>query len=814
MRASRTLVFCLAILVCVFLGACGGGGRTPPPPPGAPVITSTVLPQASVNVPYSFYVQAQGGTGTYSWSISSGSLPPGLTFNSMTAQISGTPTTAGSYMFTVKVTDGASMSGTAQLTLMVTGALIIKCDSCLAGTTTLPTGSPGVPYSATLSVTGGVAPYTWCVVEMSGTCDDGSGGALPAGLTINASTGEISGTPTTASAATAFTVQVKDSETIPSTGQTQLTLAIFGVLTSSLPSAEIYVPYDQGLTVAGGPPHDSYTWTITSGQLPPGLSFVTSTCQNTQSTTCMISGAPTQGGNFQFTVQVTDSQNPPLTATTQLTINVAALSNSSVKGNYVFSFTGYKNGNAVAMAGVFNADGSGNVTGGELDLNDGSGETNVPCFNGIDTGPKTQTIAAAPSSVYSIQSNGLGTLTLVTNQATYNFHVSVRADGSGSMIQDNTDPAMRGSGRLKLQAAGVGQWNGLSNLEGDFALGITGADPSHNRYAAAGRYVQNNPNGDLSSGMLDVDDNGAASQHTFSGTLSTNLDSLGRGCNSRLSYDGQHTEYVYVYYVVSRNEIVLLSTDALGGGNNANLTLWSVLRQTTSVNGFNNATLAQPTVIELGGKDSSGAADVTTGIFVGQGTSSNSCPTLDSGTFMFDENQGGTLNQQQSAQGMYCVDNGTGRVMLQGFSGWSNSPPVLYLGGSTPGFAVGTDTAVNAGNVEQSGSNFSNGSVAGGYWGGTIMPLVSGATDSVTSLYADGHGNMPAAMQFISGPGGPGGPNDLTPLTYSVDGTGRGVVMHNGSTFGILYVISPNKFVLLPAGNDPTLNVFGGPPTS
>src|SRR5271169_1066253 len=72
MRASRILALSsLAIVLCVFLAACGGGSK-PKPPAGPPFITSTTLPQATVNNGYSFYLQASGGTGTYTWSITSG----------------------------------------------------------------------------------------------------------------------------------------------------------------------------------------------------------------------------------------------------------------------------------------------------------------------------------------------------------------------------------------------------------------------------------------------------------------------------------------------------------------------------------------------------------------------------------------------------------------------------------------------------------------------------------------------------------------------------------------------------------------------
>ena len=84
------------LTLSLVLTACGGSSKTPPPPPSAPTIQTALLPQGAVNVPYLINgnpvtLSATGGTGTYTWSIASGSLPPGLTLNQ--AVISGTPTT-------------------------------------------------------------------------------------------------------------------------------------------------------------------------------------------------------------------------------------------------------------------------------------------------------------------------------------------------------------------------------------------------------------------------------------------------------------------------------------------------------------------------------------------------------------------------------------------------------------------------------------------------------------------------------------------------------------------------------------------------
>jgi subtilisin family serine protease len=189
-------------------------GAPPPPPPPAPTITTTSLPGGTVGTPYSETLQASGGTPPYTWTLDAGALPAGLTLNASTGVVSGTPTTAGTASFTVKVTDSASQSDTQDLSLAVAPPPLTIT------TTSLPAGAVGVAYSQTLEATGGTPPYGWSLDT----------GTLPVGLTLNASTGVVSGTPTTAGTAS-FTARVTDgaaqSDTqalsIAVTGPTQVT---------------------------------------------------------------------------------------------------------------------------------------------------------------------------------------------------------------------------------------------------------------------------------------------------------------------------------------------------------------------------------------------------------------------------------------------------------------------------------------------------------------------------------------------------------------------------------------------------------------
>ena len=177
---------------------------SPAASPAAPAVTTTSLPSGTVSVPYpSTSLQASGGVPPYSWSLQSGSMPAGLNLSTGGA-ISGTPTSAGAYSLTFVVTDASSTPETAKasLTLTVSAGPTGPTSTLTLTTTTLADATLNTAYSATLTVAGGVAPYTFTLAN---------GSALPAGLSLS-SAGGISGTPTTAGS-TAFTVDVTDSTT-------------------------------------------------------------------------------------------------------------------------------------------------------------------------------------------------------------------------------------------------------------------------------------------------------------------------------------------------------------------------------------------------------------------------------------------------------------------------------------------------------------------------------------------------------------------------------------------------------------------------
>ena len=170
-------------------------GLSAVPAPEKPVITTTTLSGGKVGEAYSQTLAATGAA-AITWSIESGSLPAGLTLSGNT--ISGTPTTAGTFTFTVKA--GNSVGNDTKKLSIVVQAAPVEPDPGqppVITTTTLSGGKVGEAYSQTLAATGAAA-ITWSIES----------GSLPAGLTLSGNT--ISGTPTTAGTFT-FTVKAGNS---------------------------------------------------------------------------------------------------------------------------------------------------------------------------------------------------------------------------------------------------------------------------------------------------------------------------------------------------------------------------------------------------------------------------------------------------------------------------------------------------------------------------------------------------------------------------------------------------------------------------
>ncbi len=264
---------------------------------GGITISPATLPNGAVGAAYSQTLTATGGAAPYVWSVASGSLPAGLTLNAGTGVIGGTPTAAGTATFTAQATDSTQAFGQAKYTVIVTtGPLTIT-------TTSLPDGVAGSAYSQTLAATGGTPPYAWAVTA----------GSLPAGLTLNASTGAIAGTPS-AAAASSFTVTVTDSVKATAQQALAITTVALTVSPTSLPAAVVGVAYSQQFTASGG--KAPYTYAI-GGTLPAGFVFTASTAT--------ISGTAPAVETGSFPLTVADAAGHTLSVSLTLTASAAPL---------------------------------------------------------------------------------------------------------------------------------------------------------------------------------------------------------------------------------------------------------------------------------------------------------------------------------------------------------------------------------------------------------------------------------------------------------------------------------------------------------
>lgn len=272
----------------------------------APTITVSPgsLPGATVGAAYSQTFTASGGTGTYSYSVSAGTLPNGLTLTAA-GVLSGTPTAGGNFSFTVEATDstsGGTYTGAQAYTLSVGSPNIVVSGSPAGGTA-------GNAYSTSLSASGGTAGYTFSLLA----------GSLPPGLTL-ATDGTISGTPTGGGTYN-FTVTATDSSggAGPYAGSAAFAITIgaptITVNPATMPSFQIGADGARTVTASGGV--GPYTFSVTTGALPAGVSLAADG---------QITGTPTSAGAFNFTITATDSTTGagPYTGSRAYTVNVTA----------------------------------------------------------------------------------------------------------------------------------------------------------------------------------------------------------------------------------------------------------------------------------------------------------------------------------------------------------------------------------------------------------------------------------------------------------------------------------------------------------
>lgn len=276
--------------------------------PPALTLISMASPMFQVGQSYSQANVGTGGTPPYTYSVSAGALPVGTKLDDKNGAVSGTPTTAGSYSYTIQVKDAGSP--TLAATNPVSGPIapapltITSVASSIA--------EVGQPYSQTNVGGGGTTPYIYWV----------SAGELPPGTTLNPLTGTVAGTPTTAGRFS-YKIKIADScgwwQTTSAVVTGTIAPATLTVTATPSPTTQVGQPYSQLNVASGGTV--PYKYSVTDGTPPAGTTLDNSG---------KVSGTPTAAGAFRYTIRATDSGKPVQTATTKPVSGTIELANLNI----------------------------------------------------------------------------------------------------------------------------------------------------------------------------------------------------------------------------------------------------------------------------------------------------------------------------------------------------------------------------------------------------------------------------------------------------------------------------------------------------
>jgi len=275
-------------------------------------ISTTELPSAAAQKPYSARLEGSGPGAPMVWSVDPNYPLPGDLKLSPDGVLSGTAPGVGTYAFRVLMTDsrGWQVPATQQLSLQVDKVAVL--------TSSLPDAYIGGAYSSTLSFASGSLP-TWTLAS----------GALPPGLKLGAGNGTISGTPT-AAGTYSFGVVVKANGSTSQRRILSITVRPMEIATASLPDPPVWSAYSQKLTTRGG--KATLVWSLAGGSLPPGVAL---------SSAGALSGKPTTVGSYPVTFNVKDALGQVATKSfvitvTPMTITTSALPDAK-KGQYYAS---------------------------------------------------------------------------------------------------------------------------------------------------------------------------------------------------------------------------------------------------------------------------------------------------------------------------------------------------------------------------------------------------------------------------------------------------------------------------------------------
>ena len=511
--------------------------------------------------------------------------------------------------------------------------------------------------------------------------------------------------------------------------------------------ANVSVAYTGSVAAHGGTA--PYTWSVSSGTLPDGLSLSGST-----TSTETISGTPTTTGNASFTLKVTDTNSNSATIDMTLAINPAL--SCLLNGRYAFFSTGVSNGQIGVRAASINVDNTGAIT-GLVDRKDSTLTTSGESWSG--------------SCTNRAGNSGQLALTGATDSPTFNFSATGSLQMARLQLISGSDFASA-AGQLYQQTPS--DFN-LTKLAGNYAFGLLGAEANGLHAGYVGQLVVA-ANGTVTAGRIDSNTGSALNGATLTGALGI-PDANGRGT---LLLAGGSQTLKLAYYIVNASRLLVVSSDSSAS---APILAGFMTRRDAT---FNASSLAGSSLLTLWGTSGTiqPAAVLSAGLLSGANASAG---TLN----MVLDN----ANRSTSEAGVvptathYGIET-DGRVTLNFTTGTTARQLVGYLDKTSNGYFIEKgSSAGSAGLLEaQAPGPFSN-SVPGLFVAGTQFPQTSAPVALMPITYLDaGTISSSSASGYVG-----------------IDAsTGRGIgslsISNLGGVASAVYILNPNKIVLLRFG--------------
>jgi len=606
------------------------------------------------------------------------------------------------------------------------------------------TGSVTLQEGATLQLTATVASDTGNAGVTWSLSGPGSlSGATNVEVTYNApAAGTITGTATPVITATSVA---------NATTSAAVSLIVAGapvINPITLFPANVNTAWASSVAVVGG--EAPFTWTLSSGTLPAGITVGSST-----TSTLTLSGTPTNTGTYTFQIKAVDAKSRE--ATVDLTLVVAPAAACLLNGRFALLYSGFSGQKLQTRAASLAVSSDGAIAG---------------VMDSLGGGVRTEAESLTGTCTTRTANNGTLTLTGATSGQLI-FDYAVRASlGEGRVQLTNGGSSAAGSGLIALQDTGA---FGLAQLPVTAAFGVIGADGSGTHMGLAGSFARDAA-GNL-SGRADANGRPALDAAPLSGLLGAPDTSTGRGT---LAVNAGGKSYAFVYYVVNASRLLLIDMDPAAGAQ----PLVGFL--TPRAASFDATALTAPGILSLWG---AGSGDEPVGVLaLGRlSNASSSAGTLD---LKLDTADRATALADVSINAAsYAVDS-DGRATLNFTNSGAARSFVLYLDSSANGYVVEKNSASgNAGLLEaQAAGPFAN-TLPGPFVFGTQFPATAGP---ITLAPLVGFSGGTLSGNYVTG-------------YYSLDsGTGRGVgtlsIPGIGSSSMALYVVRPDKVVLLQFG--------------